>query len=132
MEWSFAYQLPGRQKDDTLDASIGQDLQCKRPCLLFSQRVFLSQIINFVVANDQVHRNQCHIFCSYFVTAQSINIVKCPEFHSLLLLLQEDLQEKDIPHCTKLCEAIIMAWEVWFKTLKGDLAIHSIIYYAHQ
>ena len=49
--------------------------------------------------------------------------MECREFRNLLLLLQEDLQEKDIPHQTKLREAIVTAWKSWFITLKCDLAV---------
>jgi hypothetical protein len=54
---------------------------------------------------------------------QSINVMECREFHNLLLLLREDLEEKDIPHQTKLCETIVTAWKSWFVTLKSDLAV---------
>ena len=50
--------------------------------------------------------------------------MECREFCNLLLLLREDLQEKDIPHRTKVREAIITAWKLWFIGLKGDLAVH--------
>jgi hypothetical protein len=33
------------------------------------------------------------------------------------------LQEKDIPHRTKIREAIITAWKSWFTDLKHDLAV---------
>jgi len=33
-------------------------------------------------------------------------------------LLWDDLQEKDIPHRTKLHEAIITMWKSWFISLK--------------
>jgi hypothetical protein len=49
--------------------------------------------------------------------------MECCEFHDLLLLLREDLEEKDISHCTKLREAIITAWQTWFVGLKQDLAV---------
>ena len=49
--------------------------------------------------------------------------MECREFHNLLLLLWQDLEEKDIPHGTKLHEAIVAAWKSWFITLKSDLAI---------
>ena len=49
--------------------------------------------------------------------------MECREFRNLLLLLREDLQEKDIPHRTKLHEAIVTAWKSWFITLKCDLAV---------
>ena len=49
--------------------------------------------------------------------------MECREFRNLLLLLQQDLEEKDIPHRTKLREAIVAAWKSWFITLKSDLAV---------
>jgi len=49
--------------------------------------------------------------------------MECREFRNLLLLLRQDLEEKDIPHRTKLREAIITAWKSWFITLKSDLAV---------
>ena len=48
--------------------------------------------------------------------------MECREFHDLLLL-RGDLEEKDIPHHTKVCEAIITAWKSWFIGMKGDLAV---------
>ena len=49
--------------------------------------------------------------------------MECREFHDLLLLLWDDLQEKDILHRTKLCEAIVTTWKSGFLTLKRDLAV---------
>ena len=49
--------------------------------------------------------------------------MECHEFRNLLLLLWEDLEEKDIPHRTKLREAIITAWQSWFTGLKRELAV---------
>jgi hypothetical protein len=57
---------------------------------------------------------------------QSLNVVECSEFRQLLLLLREDLQDKDIPHRTKIREAIIKAWEAYFKVLKEVLAVRYI------
>jgi hypothetical protein len=42
-----------------------------------------------------------------------------------MLLLQQDLHDKDIPHRMKLREAIIKAWQVWFIKLKEELAVYS-------
>ncbi|KAI6044304.1 hypothetical protein EDC04DRAFT_2890097 [Pisolithus marmoratus] len=52
---------------------------------------------------------------------QSINVIECPEFHHLILLLCQDLQDTDIPHHTKLCELILEAWRDYFRILKQDL-----------
>ena len=49
--------------------------------------------------------------------------MECRKFRDLLLLLQGDLQEKDIPHRTKVHEAIITVWKSWFVSLKGELAV---------
>ena len=50
-------------------------------------------------------------------------VMECREFCDLLLLLRDDLQEKDIPHRTKLCKAIVTTWKSGFLTLKRDLAV---------
>ena len=56
------------------------------------------------------------------IAFQSINVVECCEFCDLLLLWQ-DLGDEDIPHCTKICEAITTAWKSWFIGLKRKLAV---------
>jgi hypothetical protein len=61
------------------------------------------------------------------LSVQSINTIECPEFRSLLLLLCQDLQDKDIPQLTKLRESIVQAWERWFKILKQELSICSVV-----
>ncbi|KIK25338.1 hypothetical protein PISMIDRAFT_9694 [Pisolithus microcarpus 441] len=63
------------------------------------------QIVQFIVTDDQ-----------------SINVIECPEFRHLILLLHQDLQETDIPHRTKLHELILEAWRDYFRILKQDLA----------
>ncbi|KAI0919445.1 hypothetical protein AcV7_006181 [Taiwanofungus camphoratus] len=75
---------------------------------LFSLSEFHQHLIRFIVADDQ-----------------SLNVVQCPEFRSLLLYLREDLQEKDIPRRTKVRELIIKAWKIGFDMLKDDLT-HAI------
>jgi hypothetical protein len=57
---------------------------------------------------------------------QSLNIVECREFCDLLRLLREDLREQDIPHRTKIREAIILAWKDYFVRLKRELAVSAI------
>ena len=79
-------QLPGREKDGTTDASIGHEGTQNKPRPSFSRPNLLTHIINFVVADDQVRQNKCQ-YCSYFITSQSINVIECPEFRSLLLLM---------------------------------------------
>jgi hypothetical protein len=49
--------------------------------------------------------------------------MECLEFRQLLHLLKPDLKEFDIPHCTKLCESIIVAWRTYFLILKHDLVV---------
>ena len=49
--------------------------------------------------------------------------MECREFRDLLLLLREDLQDKDIPHRTKVRETVITAWKSWFTILKREFAV---------
>ena len=67
------------------------------------------------------------LFLLLLISFKSINVMECPEFCSLLLLMRSDLSEKDIPHRTKLRESIIKMWEAWFQTLKTDLSVCLII-----
>ena len=79
--------------------------------------------MEFIIADDQV-RIILHYLCGISdLCYQSLNVVECPEFHQLLLLLRQDLQDKDIPQRTKIREAIIRAWQVYFITLKRDLVV---------
>jgi hypothetical protein len=89
----------------------------------FSQSQFLKSLVNFIVSDDQVRTTLCEHSTVNHIILQSINIMECHEFRDLLLLLREDLEEKDIPHHTKLHEAIITAWQMWFVGLKQDLAV---------
>lgn len=43
-------------------------------------------------------------------------------------LLKQDLREEDIPHRTKIRASIIAAWQVFFKKLKGELAVRLYLF----
>ncbi len=57
---------------------------------------------------------------------KALNIVECPEFRQLLLLLCNDLQDSQIPHRTKLRELVLQAWSQYFQALRRDLAACSL------
>jgi hypothetical protein len=59
----------------------------------------------------------------FHLCTQLLNLVDCREFRVLLLLLQNDLKERMIPHCTKLHELIMQAWQQYVLVLKKDLAV---------
>jgi hypothetical protein len=61
-----------------------------------------------------------------FLTAllpQLINVIECPEFWNLLLLLQSNLHNTMIPHRTKVHQLILEAWSNSFEFLKVDLKV---------
>ena len=97
-KWKICKETAGLLKQSTLNSSL-QDISFSG-CPIFTCVTLTHALINFIVADDQ-----------------SINGIECREFRDLLLLLHSDLQDKDIPHCTKLREAIIKAWESHFKAL---------------
>ena len=66
------------------------------PCPEFSRQTFLCHIINFIVADDQVCLNIFETYLACLLPIQSINVIECPEFRDLLLLLRQDLCDKDI------------------------------------
>jgi len=43
---------------------------------------------------------------------QSLAIVDCPELRDLLLYIGTNLQDKDIPHRTKVCDLILQRFNV--------------------
>jgi len=98
-------QLPKLKKEmeASLIASQSQDPsgQVLRPRKPFLPETFLQVLISFIVADDQVRCVVFSIFLS-LILFQSINVMECPEFRNLLLLLRPDLADKDIPHRTKL------------------------------
>lgn len=69
----------------------------------------------------------CIEYFASLTSSQSINVMECPEFRSLLLVLRPELADKDIPRRTKLRESVIKAWEAWFNILKEDLSVSLII-----
>jgi hypothetical protein len=60
------------------------------------------------------------------LNSQSLNLVECPEFRALLLLLRQDLKDTMIPHRTKLRELIVEAWKQYFVVLKRKLAVRPL------
>ncbi|KAI6100378.1 hypothetical protein EDD17DRAFT_1768156 [Pisolithus thermaeus] len=65
-----------------------------------------------------------HCYLVRFIMAddQSLNVIECPEFCELILLLHQDLRNSDIPHHMKLHELIIDAWREYFIILKRNMA----------
>lgn len=63
-----------------------------------------------------------------YAHTQALNVVECPEFRRLLLLLREELREKDIPRRTKIREEIIRSWQEYFTILKEDMAVRINLY----
>jgi hypothetical protein len=122
--WSML--LP-KQKQQVTEANTGQPRDPGAPRSQFSRQTFLEHIIHFIVADDQVCLNIFETCHSCLPAEQSINVIECPEFWDLLLLLHQDLHDKDIPRCTKLRESIVQVWEQWFKTLSQELSVCSVI-----
>lgn len=61
-----------------------------------------------------------------YLLIQAINVIECPEFQRLHLLLCSDLKDSDIPHCMKTRELILAkAWRDYFVVLKADLKVSS-------
>ena len=95
----------------------------------FSAGQLLNAMVNFIVANNQVSSMTCQYYTTNHIVFESINVVECCEFRDLLLLLREDLIDKDIPHCTKIRESIITAWQSWFIGLKSKLSVSTVFIY---
>jgi hypothetical protein len=119
--------LPGQALQMTTGATPAQVI---RPTDVFSEQTFHRHLINFIVADDQVCPHHLSVYYTYVcLSFQSLNVLECPEFRTLLLLLRSDLKETMIPHCTKIRELIIQAWRRHFQNLRQDLAVRSILLY---
>jgi hypothetical protein len=60
---------------------------------------------------------------SHHFIAQAIDVIECPEFWDLLLLLRSNLQDAMIPRWTKVRQIILEAWSKSFEQLKHDLSV---------
>ena len=92
----------------------------------FTQETFHRSLLNFIVMDDQVHLHlllflHSLCLCSLLSNYKSLNIVECQEFRRLLLLLQSDLDDTQIPHQTKLHKLLLQAWANHFQDLCHDL-----------
>jgi len=93
----------------------------------FTKEKFHCYLLGFIVVDDQVHLHLSlfsHSLCLCFLLLnyKSLNVVECPEFRRLLLLLWSNLMDTQIPHRTKLHELLLQAWAQHFKNLRRDLA----------
>ncbi|KAG2059976.1 hypothetical protein BDR06DRAFT_1003029 [Suillus hirtellus] len=77
-------------------AQIGQELDQNPDKLLES---FGSPLVIPDFTIEEMHRQLVKFIV---VDDQAMNVIECPEFHRLLLLLRKDLQECNIPHWMKL------------------------------
>jgi hypothetical protein len=100
----------------------------------FDERTFHEYLLNFIIADDQVYIFL--LFASELLSSnmnhsmfQALNIIECPEFRALLLLLRSDLKESMVLHRTKLRELIIEAWRRYFSILKKDLEVRQAFPY---
>jgi len=93
----------------------------------FTKEKFHRYLLEFIMVDDQVCLHLLlfsHSLCLFFLLLnyKSLNIVECPEFRHLLLLLRSNLMDTQIPHQTKLHELLLQAWAQHFKNLCRDLA----------
>ena len=96
----------------------------------FSQDAFLEALVRWIIADDQVRRLTFPSESSLILVIQSIYVVEGREFRNLLLFLREGLEDKDIPHRTKIRTAIMRQFKEYYNVLKEELAVSnfSLIY----
>ena len=74
-------------------------------------------------------KNQSTIDHIFYHGLQSINVVDCPELQALLLFIGAELQEKDIPHRTKLAELIMERFHIEYKKILEELEVHFSFFF---
>jgi hypothetical protein len=91
----------------------------------FNEENFHRGLLTFIVANDQV-RDLWSFYIHYaqlIPNCKSLNVVECPEFRRLILLLRSDLNDSQVPRRTKMRELVLRAWSQYFQVLRRDLAV---------
>ncbi len=101
--------------------------QCDQKIPSFSLVLFLVHLVCFIVADDQVSSNNL-VSLHTLKGLQSICIMECPKFQQLCMVLCENLINANIPHCSKIREAVISQWWDLFEQLKLDLFMSIGIY----
>lgn len=100
--------------------NVDPDVEDSRPA--YSRDGFLTALVRFIVTDDQVSTPFLGN-CTWLIDFQSINVVECPEFRDLLLLLREDFKDTDIPHRGKVHDIILHTWSTYFESLRKDLDV---------
>ena len=89
----------------------------------YSQEKFLAALVRFIVTDNQVS-TPLEVNGTMLIVFQSLDVIECPEFRDLLLLLRDDFKDTQILHCCKLRELILYQWSTYFKDLRKDLEVH--------
>jgi hypothetical protein len=63
---------------------------------------------------------------AYTCVFESLNLIECPEFRSLLMYMRSDLREVTILRRTKLRELVVQVWRDYFQTLRRELAVSRL------
>ena len=100
-----------------------------KPRVFFSSDAVTDHLVRFIAANDQVRLTLLEVaswipFLS--ICLQSISVVENRQFRELLTLFREDYHEDDIPHRSRIRQAIMEAWQKSFKELKLNLTVWLI------
>ena len=93
----------------------------------FSEAAFHRCLLNFIIT-VRSSPSCSHVSYSLILISilKSLNVVECPEFRDLLLLLQNDLE---IPHRTQLRELVIQAWGQYFQDLCEELVVCPLTFF---
>jgi hypothetical protein len=103
------------------------------PQILFSSDAVTDHLVRFITANDQVRLGLTLLELEFFdsiiinLSIQSINVVENRQFRELLTLFRNDYSDDDMPHRTRIRQAIMETWQKSFKQLKSDLAVWLLV-----
>jgi len=99
----------------------------------FTREAFVDAIVDFIVSDDQVLVKLSSIFnfglLIYASCGQSINVIESPKLQAIFLMLQEDLKNSDIPHCTTIRKRIMEIWDEHLDALQDQMMVNFIQYF---
>lgn len=90
----------------------------------FSLQGFYERLLRWIAADDQVHIFFNNMLPSFvYPLSQSIDVIDSRELRDLLLFIGADLQDRDIPHRTKLSEMIMSRFKLEHSKMVEEISV---------
>ena len=95
----------------------------------FTLEGFYERLVRWIAVDDQVISIiiSCRVLVAEFW--QPINVIGFPELRDLLLFLGTNLEERDLPHRTKLTLLILERFHLEYEKLVNEIKVSILLYF---